>query len=152
VAPLTKSNRSGSPPASLARRRLQIGGREQIPKMNGIGPSTVSVSARKHRWIFQIPLLHPDSTKTFYGTAGVTVSIWTIIEKKLTDFCHMLSEIVVLFCMQVILNLYQTNQHANPDFLSYRSHLKLCSDLKAPIYPKAENILFVLCFPKLWYD
>jgi hypothetical protein len=29
---------------------------------------------------------------------------------------------------------------------------KLCSDLKAPIYPKAENILFVLCFPKLWYD
>jgi hypothetical protein len=88
----------------------------------------------------------------FYGTAGVTVSICTIVEKKLTDFYHMLSEIVVLFCMQVILNLYQTNQHANPDFLSYGSHLKLCSDLKAPIYPKAESILFILCFPKLWYD
>jgi hypothetical protein len=64
----------------------------------------------------------------------------------------MFLEIVVLFCMQVILNLYQTNQHANPEFLSDGSYLKLCSDLKAPIYPKAENILFVLCFPKLWYD
>jgi hypothetical protein len=136
VAPLTKSYRSGSPPASLARLRLQIRGKEQIPKMNGIGPSTVSVSARKQRWIFQIPLLHPNSTKMFYGTAGVTVSIWTIVEKKLTDFCHMFSKIMVLFCMQVILNLYQTNQHANLDFLSYGSHLKLCSDLKAPIYPK----------------
>lgn len=49
VAPPTKSNRSGSPPASLARHRLQIGGKEQIPKMNGIGPSTVTVSARKQR-------------------------------------------------------------------------------------------------------
>jgi hypothetical protein len=49
VAPPTKSNRSGSPPASLAQCRLQIGGKEQIPKMNGIGPSTVSVSARKQR-------------------------------------------------------------------------------------------------------
>jgi hypothetical protein len=49
VAPPTKSNQSGSPPASLARRRLQIGGKEQIPKMNGIRPSTVSVSARKQR-------------------------------------------------------------------------------------------------------
>jgi hypothetical protein len=49
MAPPTKSNRSGSPPASLARRRLQIGAKEQIPKMNGVGPSTVSVSARKQR-------------------------------------------------------------------------------------------------------
>jgi hypothetical protein len=49
MAPPTKSNWSGSPTASLARRRLQIGGKEQIPKMNGIGPSTVSVSARKQR-------------------------------------------------------------------------------------------------------
>jgi hypothetical protein len=49
LAPPTKSNRSGSPPASLVRRRLQIGAKEQIPKMNGVGPSTVSVSARKQR-------------------------------------------------------------------------------------------------------
>jgi hypothetical protein len=28
LAPPTKSNRSGSPPASLARRRLQIGAKE----------------------------------------------------------------------------------------------------------------------------
>ena len=47
VAPPTKSNQSGSPPASLARHRL--GGKDQIPKMNGIGPSTVTVSARKQR-------------------------------------------------------------------------------------------------------
>jgi hypothetical protein len=73
VAPPTKSNQSGSPPVLLARRRLQIGEKDQIPKMNGIGPSTMTVSARKQRWIFQIPLLHPDSTKMFYGTAGVTV-------------------------------------------------------------------------------
>jgi hypothetical protein len=73
VAPPTKSNRSSSPSVSLARHRLQIGGKDQIPKMNGIGPSTVTVSARKQRWIFQIPLLYPDSTKMFYGTAGVTV-------------------------------------------------------------------------------
>jgi hypothetical protein len=49
VAPPTKSNRSGSPPASLARRRLQIGANEQIPKMNGVRPSTISVNARKQR-------------------------------------------------------------------------------------------------------
>jgi hypothetical protein len=49
VVPLTKSNQSGSPPASLAQCRLQIGGKEQIPKMHGIGPSTISVSARKQR-------------------------------------------------------------------------------------------------------
>jgi hypothetical protein len=49
VAPSTKSNPSGSPPALLARLRLQIGVKEQIPKMNGVGPSTVNVSARKQR-------------------------------------------------------------------------------------------------------
>jgi hypothetical protein len=75
LAPPTKSNWSGSPLASLARHRLQIGAKEQIPKMNGVGPSTVSVSARKQRWIFHIPLLHSDSTKMFYEMAGVTVSI-----------------------------------------------------------------------------
>jgi hypothetical protein len=49
MAPPTKSNQSGSPPASLVWHRLQIGGKEQIPKMNGMGPSTMSVSARKQR-------------------------------------------------------------------------------------------------------
>jgi hypothetical protein len=38
-----------SPPASLARRRLQIGAKKQIPKIKRVGPSTVSVSARKQR-------------------------------------------------------------------------------------------------------
>jgi hypothetical protein len=47
--PPTKSNRSGSPPASLAQRCLSIRAKEQIPKMKGFGPSTVSVSARKQR-------------------------------------------------------------------------------------------------------
>jgi hypothetical protein len=49
LAPPTKSNRSGSPPALLVRRRLQIGAKELIPKMNGVGSSTVSVSAKKQR-------------------------------------------------------------------------------------------------------
>jgi hypothetical protein len=47
--PPTKSNQSGSPLASLARHRLQIGAKEQIPKIKGVGPSTVSESARKQR-------------------------------------------------------------------------------------------------------
>jgi hypothetical protein len=47
AAPPTKSNRSGSHPASLAWRHLQIGAKEQIPKLKGVGTSTVSVSARK---------------------------------------------------------------------------------------------------------
>jgi hypothetical protein len=145
VAP-TKSNRSGSPPVSLARRRLQIGGKEQIPKMRGIGPSTISVSARKQRWIFPISLLYPDSTKMFYGTAGVTVSIWTIVEKQLTDFCHMFSQIVVWFCMQVILNLYQTNQYANLYFLSYGSHLKIMFRSEGSNLSKSRKHTFCLMF------
>jgi hypothetical protein len=45
----TKSNQSGSPPVSLAWHRLQIGAKEQIPKMKGVGPSTACVSARRQR-------------------------------------------------------------------------------------------------------
>jgi hypothetical protein len=49
ATPPTSSNRSASPPASLAWRRLPIGAKEQIPKMQGVGHSTVSMSARKQR-------------------------------------------------------------------------------------------------------
>jgi hypothetical protein len=149
AAPPTNSNQSGSPPASLARCHLHIGAKEQIPKMKGVGPSTVSESTKKKRLIFQIPLLHPDSTKMFYGTTGVTISIWRIVEKQLTNFCHMFSQIVVWFvCKYSSISITPTNMQTNIFYLM-EVIPNICSDLKAPIYPIAENILFCLMFSQI---
>jgi hypothetical protein len=65
AVPSTKSNRSGSPPASLARCHLPIGAKEQIPKMKGVGPSTVNVAPKSRYEYFRSLAYIPIALRCF---------------------------------------------------------------------------------------